>query len=199
MSANGQLRASELTLVQTDLYLSVKTARAWKRLKAAAQSKLGRTITIARKAGAYRSVAVQRAIKKAFDSGNAAEREAWNLDPESTAEPATPGYSNHGLGIALDVVGTPIDHAFLILAKKYGFTFPFGSGDPRHAVHDGRTASSPLLVPVTSKTVVYTVRSGDNLIGIAGRYRTTMGHLLTLNPHIHDANLIRVGQRIRIV
>lgn len=197
MSANGELKASELTLVQADLYLSVKTARAYKRLKAAAKSKLGRTITIAQKAGAYRSVAVQRAIKKAYDSGSVAEKEAWNLDPASHAEPASPGTSNHGLGIAFDVVGTVMDTPFKSLAKQYGFTFPIPS-DPHHAVHDGKTATSPFVVPKTVKVVTYTVRPKDTLSGIASTYRTTVSHLLSLNPTIHNANLIRVGQKVRV-
>ena len=44
---------------------------------------------------------------------------------------------------------------------------------------------------------VYIVRAGDTLSGIASRYGTTWQHLQQLNG-IPDANLIRVGQSIRI-
>lgn len=44
----------------------------------------------------------------------------------------------------------------------------------------------------------YQVRSGDTLSGIAARYRTTVAALMRANPQIHDANLIRTGQRLQV-
>jgi putative chitinase len=43
----------------------------------------------------------------------------------------------------------------------------------------------------------YTVRSGDTLSGIAGRYKTTVGALAQAN-HISDPNKIYVGQKLTI-
>lgn len=43
----------------------------------------------------------------------------------------------------------------------------------------------------------YTVRNGDTLWSIAQRYRTTYQHLATLNG-IHDPNVIRAGQVLRV-
>lgn len=197
MSANGELRASELTQVQADLYLSVKTARAWARLKAAAKSKQGRTIAIAQKAGAYRSIATQRAIQKAWDAHSPEAAAEWNLDPDSTVRPANPGYSPHGWGTTVDIVGTVIDRDFRALAAKYGFTFPYPDSDPRHAIHDGRTACGP-FPPKQPKRIIYTVRAGDTLLKIGATYRVSLPKLLSLNPNIHDANRILVGQKVRV-
>jgi nucleoid-associated protein YgaU len=198
MVANGRLSAAQLYPIQSGLYLSVKTGRAFKRLQAAAK-KQHRTITAARVAGAYRSLAVQRAIRDAFDSGDPRKRLEWNLDPMSTIRPADPGFSNHGLGISVDIVGTDIDPEFKALCKRYGFTFPYGDRDPRHAVHDGKTATLPIIAPSKKpKKVFVVVRRNDTLSGIASRYRQTVRQLLILNPQIEDANRIYVGQKVRV-
>lgn len=51
---------------------------------------------------------------------------------------------------------------------------------------------------VTAAPKSYTVRAGDTLGGIAARHKTTVGQLLKLNPSIQDADLIQVGQRVRL-
>ena len=43
---------------------------------------------------------------------------------------------------------------------------------------------------------VYVVRAGDTLSRIAQKYGTTVGRLMALNPAIHNANLIYVGEQI---
>jgi hypothetical protein len=203
MVANGRLSAAQLYPIQSGLYLSVKTGRAFKRLQAAAKKRHW-IITAARVAGAYRSVAVQKAIQDAFDSNDPRRKAEWNLDPISRVRPADPGTSNHGWGISVDVVGVEIvdgelDPDFRALAKKYGFTFPYKKSDPRHAVHDGKTASLPIVAPSKKAQKTYVlVRRNDTLSGIASRYRTTIRHLLTLNPSIDDANRIYVGQKVRV-
>lgn len=44
----------------------------------------------------------------------------------------------------------------------------------------------------------YTVKSGDSLSAIANHYHTSVGHLLRLNPHIHNKNKIYPDQKIRV-
>ena len=44
----------------------------------------------------------------------------------------------------------------------------------------------------------YTVESGDTLSGIAKAYKTSVKKLMELNPKIKDANLIYVGQKVRV-
>ncbi len=50
----------------------------------------------------------------------------------------------------------------------------------------------------SAATRPYTVRSGDTLGGIADRFDTSVGRLMSLNPQIRDADLIYAGQRIRV-
>ena len=44
----------------------------------------------------------------------------------------------------------------------------------------------------------YTIKAGDTLSAIAARYGTTIAKLMSLNPHIKNANLIYAGDTIRI-
>lgn len=57
--------------------------------------------------------------------------------------------------------------------------------------------TTPTTPAPPSMTPVYTVRAGDTLYGIARRYNTTVARLVALNL-IPNANLIRVGQRLRL-
>lgn len=66
---------------------------------------------------------------------------------------------------------------------------PAGSPDP--------FAGLPLC-PGEEPCYVYTVRSDDNLSGIAERFGTTLDAILAINPEITDPRTIRVGQKIKI-
>lgn len=44
----------------------------------------------------------------------------------------------------------------------------------------------------------YIVKRGDTLSGIARKYRTTVGVLCSYNPNIKNADLIYIGQKIRV-
>jgi predicted Zn-dependent protease len=43
----------------------------------------------------------------------------------------------------------------------------------------------------------YAIQPGDTLGGVAARFRTTVAHLLVLNPGI-DSSSLQIGQRIRV-
>lgn len=49
-----------------------------------------------------------------------------------------------------------------------------------------------------SKYVYYKVKAGDTLTKIAHHYHTTIDTIMSLNPIIHDRNLIRVGWELKI-
>jgi len=123
MSANGYLRADELTTVQGDMQLRNDTAVAWNAMKAAAALD-GVTLTIARPEGDYRNWATQLDMR--------AHPSKYNITPGIV--PGLP--SEHGLGICVDVASG------LAWVKKngrrFGFTFPLAF-DPNHARYDGTT------------------------------------------------------------
>jgi LysM repeat protein len=48
------------------------------------------------------------------------------------------------------------------------------------------------------QTVIYVVKRGDTLGAIAKRYNTTVSILLRLNPRIHNANRLYIGQRLNV-
>lgn len=52
--------------------------------------------------------------------------------------------------------------------------------------------------PPTSSATAVVVKRGDTLSGIASKYGTTVKVLMKLNPQIKNANLIYVGQIIRV-
>lgn len=77
----------------------------------------------------------------------------------------------------------------------------FGDGENRKRALGSRYNAVQAIVnqKLTHKSAgrTYTVRAGDTLSGIAARYGTTWQHLQQING-IRNANLIRVGQVLRI-
>lgn len=142
MAANGYLPSTLLVRVQSGILLSAPTSVAWEQLVRAARTSLKRNISIATPAGGYRTFAVQRVMQQVSRSGTLSEKRFWGLSTSSKASLADPGSSSHGYGICVDVIGTPMDAAFVTLAKRYGFFRPL-PGDPNHFQHDGITAIKP--------------------------------------------------------
>lgn len=196
----GHIPASALQLVQTGIYLLKPQARALARLQAAAK-KLGHTVTVARPAGGVRTEAVQNAMHHAGSAaGSRAEKERWGLSTVSTVAIATHPNGTHEHGDRVDLL---VDRRictqvwFIALAAKYGFTREFGASDPNHYRHDGKTATTLVVLPKPKPKTV-TVHSGDTLGEIAARQKLTLPAVLALNPKIHDPDLIYVGQKITV-
>jgi Tfp pilus assembly protein FimV len=84
--------------------------------------------------------------------------------------------------------------AILIVRPSYEPALPeLGRAQPSPPVH-----RAPREVRTRStRASAYSVRSGDTLGSIAGRFGTTVGHLLVLNPGI-DPRALRVGQPLRV-
>ena len=131
MALNGQLDRASLSLVDGWAYLENNTARAWN-AACAHMVKLGYPRpTITAPDGAYRDLAGQTYWKRYWT----ALGKPYNA--------ATPGYSNHGWGKAVDIFKVylwPRDILRAVFAQ-YGFTFNVAS-EPWHCTHNGLTISA---------------------------------------------------------
>lgn len=67
-----------------------------------------------------------------------------------------------------------------------------------NAGYNYKTVQDEVNRQLREKPVFYTVKAGDNLSNIARKYGLDLKTILRRNPHIKNANLIRVGQKIRI-
>lgn len=126
---NGRVPDSLLVTVEDNDRLFAPSANSWLAMRAAA-ARDGVTITIAEPAGAYRSYAVQADMR--------ARPWAYNLNSSSKVGLAAPGQSSHGFGTRFDAGS---GNAWLIRnAHRFGWVREFGTDDPNHWAHDGRTA-----------------------------------------------------------
>lgn len=89
------------------------------------------------------------------------------------------------------------------IASMYGTTYQHlaeinGIANP-NLIYPGQVlkVTGTASAPQASTSVVYTVKSGDTLSGIAAKYGTTYQHLASING-IANPNLIYPGQKIRI-
>jgi LysM repeat protein len=78
----------------------------------------------------------------------------------------------------------------------------FGNGEARKKALGSRYAAVQKLVDQMVnpqfQPVYHTVVKGDTLWAIARRNGTTVAEILALNPNIKNANMINIGQKIRI-
>lgn len=86
--------------------------------------------------------------------------------------------------------------ALLMLATTVflpGSARVFAQGNGEQAVGEAAAQGGNQIA-----TVVYVVKRGDTLGGIARSHNTTVATLLRLNPQIRNPNRLYVGQRIRV-
>ena len=88
---------------------------------------------------------------------------------------------------------------------RYSFSFwedgtASGGGLTEVAVETGTSGggTGDSAAAAGGQTAVYTVRKGDTLWGIAGRYGVALTDLIAANPQIKNPNLIYPGDRVRI-
>ena len=88
---------------------------------------------------------------------------------------------------------------------RYSFSFwedgaAFGGGLTEVAVETGNSngGTGGGTASAGGQTEVYTVRKGDTLWGIAGRYGVELTGLIAANPQIKNPNLIYPGDQVRI-
>jgi hypothetical protein len=147
MARNGYLAEDGLKLVtvEDDDRLIATSAAAFLAAKAAA-ARDGVGLWIVEPAGAYRPYSTQY--------GMYYHPEQYNLNPKNSLKGAAPGYSTHGWGNRVDVNAAGL--AWMIAnGHKFGWTREFGSADPNHFKHDGRTAIA------TAFTLLSSVQIGD--------------------------------------
>ena len=88
---------------------------------------------------------------------------------------------------------------------RYSFSFwedgtASGGGLTEVAVETGTSGggTGDGTAPAGGQTAVCTVRKGDTLWGIAGRYGVALTDLIAANPQIKNPNLIYPGDQVRI-
>lgn len=143
----------------------------------------------------------------------AAQREALipSWDREEPFNPPMAGRGRIGRGEGSDIAGRMttilavlalLSLALLLLVFAPGFLG--GSPDSSAPVGaasatPGQTAPPATATPRPAATPqTYTIRAGDSLFGIAGRFGLTLEQLLAANPQITNPNLIQAGQVIVI-
>lgn len=72
-----------------------------------------------------------------------------------------------------------------------------GSASTTKAAPAPAKKATPAPKAATSKSITYTVKSGDTLSGIAARHNTTVTAIVTANK-LPNANVLRVGQKLVI-
>lgn len=134
MASNGYLAEGGIRLVtvEDNDQLIATAAAAFFAAKAAAAHD-GVTLSIVEPAGAYRPFSVQE--------GMYYRPEDYNLNPKNSLKGASPGYSTHGWGNRWDVNSAGLNW-MIANGHRYGWTREFGTADPNHFKHDGRTATS---------------------------------------------------------
>lgn len=168
MSANGRLKASELSPVGNGMYLLTATANAWARMSAACKAATGVTMRITPPYGAYRDWAAQQ----------------YMVDhPQGPVRIAPPGSSTHGDGRAVDVSNFSLVLGWLTAhAREFGFARQFAA-EPWHWKHDGTTAAgSGTPISTESENIMRAIREpsgGITLVGETTYQNLTLAQWMT--------------------
>lgn len=144
------------------------------------------------------------------------DREAWmkyatgsnkantnTSKPQTENSPSTPQTSTGTANNGAQTYTVKSGDTLSAIAAKYGTTYQYlaqinGIANP-NLIYPGQVlkVTGTASAPQTSTSVVYTVKSGDTLSGIAAKYGTTYQHLASING-ISNPNLIYPGQKIKI-
>ena len=84
-----------------------------------------------------------------------------------------------------------------LLLDKTGICTPVNVNDV-YLYKESQPADSDKQQNDDKQSDYYIVQAGDNLWGISQKFDTTIDNLMKLNPQITNANLIYVGQQIRV-
>lgn len=151
---------------------------------------LGRTYRVLQGEGAF-------AGEDAYEQFRKLEEVFYQEGPGLLVHPVWPAASAYFVSLELTEEPLP-DYV------RYSFTF----WEDSSAYHSGLTAvsagenedSAPVQSGQESQTeaVVYTVKKGDTLWGIAKRYGVNLTALIAANPQIKNPNLIYPGDRVTI-
>lgn len=113
--------------------------------------------------------------------------------------------SAHRDHIHLAMSAAQVQQALARLGKKYGTAAAPAAktvavGAKKSTVPAKATAAKKAVAPKksTPAAAYHTVKSGDTLTGIAGRYKTTVPALVKLNPALTEPDRIQVDQRLRV-
>lgn len=105
------------------------------------------------------------------------------------------GHADH---VHLAMSAAQVDKALARLAKKYGD--PAAPAAPPARKRAPRKTAKKAAAPKKSLSAAayHTVRPGETLTAIAGRYKTTVPALVKLNPVVTNPDLIQIDQRLRV-
>lgn len=119
-------------------------------------------------------------------------------------------FSQEGPGLLIHPVWQAVRARFVSLELEeeplpdyvhYSFEFWEDDTDAQGLVQvetETTETAQTAAVSQTAQTADYTVRKGDTLWGIAGRYGVTLTALIAANPQIKNPNLIYPGDRVTI-
>jgi LysM repeat protein len=126
------------------------------------------------------------------DSGPAWERpRRFEAYPSIRSRVAFPSVPRVALGALALVVAAAL--LFILPALFFSKNAPAAPASPSSSAAAASVTAAPTASPVATP-LTYTVKSGDTLIKIANKYKTTQRAILAANPALKNANLIAVGQ-----
>jgi hypothetical protein len=201
--ANGKIPPSDLSTVAIGVQLVTPAANAYRALVAQAAHEHVSIKPAGGVGSGYRDIPLQELFYRASHGDRAAIAQT-HLNPDDRTPIAAPGGSSHGWGDRIDLLFDGSAHPSSVdlnLAKRYGFVREFGSADPNHFEHDGKTAVHPPVASHPAGAVFVTVKEGDTVSEIAEAHRLTLHYVLGLNAdqpwHSHP-DVIHPGDKVRI-